>query len=91
MTREQIVKTLSGNTVQLKGAEAYGLVKADGKLKGLNTPRGGRTGEWRVSDNDVLCAKWYEVKGSTEECDVMPHLGASVVVAHPPKPVKPLI
>jgi pyruvate/2-oxoglutarate dehydrogenase complex dihydrolipoamide acyltransferase (E2) component len=44
---------------------------------GQKIPRGGQTGEWRVTDNDVLCAKWYEVEGATESCHVMRHLGKS--------------
>ena len=75
MSGEQVVATLSGNTVQLTDGEAYAFVEPDGSLKGLNIPSGGRTGEWRVSDKGVLCARWNEVEGRPENCDALRYLG----------------
>ena len=47
----------------------------DGKLTGLNTPKGGKKGNWRVSDNGVLCARWELAGDSKENCDAMRYLG----------------
>ncbi len=71
MTKEQIVATISDNTVKLATEESYALVGSDGSLKGLNIPSGATAGSWRVSDNDVLCARWDIAGGSEENCDVM--------------------
>ena len=58
MTKDQVVAILSENTIKLAEEESYALVRSDGSLKGLNIPNGGTTGSWRVSDNNVLCARW---------------------------------
>jgi hypothetical protein len=75
MTKDQVVATISGNTIKLTAEESYALVGSDGSLKGLNIPSGGTTGSWRVSDNDVLCARWDNVGSSQENCDVMRYKG----------------
>lgn len=75
MTSKQIVQTISGNTLKMEFLEAYALVGKDGKLKGLNTPKGGTKGIWRVSDNGVLCARWELAGDSKENCDVMRYGG----------------
>ncbi len=74
LTEKQIVDTLSGNTVKSADQEAYAFVAPDGALRGLNLPSGGKTGEWRVSSNGVLCAKWNEA-GGKENCDQLRYLG----------------
>ena len=75
MTKDQVVATLSGNTVKLAAEESYALVGNDGSLKGLNIPSGGKTGSWRVSDNNVLCARWDIAGGAEENCDVLRYQG----------------
>ncbi len=75
MTKDQVVATLSGNTVKLAAEESYALVGNDGSLKGLNIPSGGKTGSWRVSDNNVLCARWDIAGGGEENCDVLRYQG----------------
>ena len=75
MTRDQVVATLSDNTVKLAAEESYALVGSDGSLKGLNIPGGGKTGSWRVSDNNVLCARWDIAGGAEENCDVLRYQG----------------
>ncbi len=75
MTKDQVVATLSDNTVKLAAEESYALVGSDGSLKGLNIPSGGKTGSWRVSDNNVLCARWDIAGGGEENCDVLRYQG----------------
>ena len=75
LNTKQIVQTISGNTVKLADRESYALVGKDGKLTGLNTPKGGKKGNWRVSDNGVLCARWELAGDSKENCDAMRYLG----------------
>ncbi len=75
MTKDQIVATLSDNTVKLATEETYALVGSDGSLKGLNIPSGGTTGSWRVSDNNVLCARWDIAGGGEENCDFLRYQG----------------
>ena len=75
MTKEQVVATLSGNTVKLATEESYALVGSDGSLKGLNIPSGGKSGRWRASDNNVLCARRDIAGGAEENCDVLRYQG----------------
>jgi hypothetical protein len=75
MTKDQVVATLSDNTVKLAAEESYAFAGSDGSLKGLNIPNGGKTGSWRVSDNNVLCARWDVAGGGEENCDVLRYQG----------------
>ena len=75
LKQEQVVEILAGNTVQSEDQKSFAFVGKDGSLRGLNIASGGKTGEWRVSDNNVLCAKWNEAPGSPENCDVLRYVG----------------
>ncbi len=69
LASEQIEQTIAGNTMKAADQEAYAYVGRDGTLKGLNLPNGATAGQWRVSDNGVLCAAWNTPQGSKENCD----------------------
>jgi len=58
LSKQQIVKVLAGSTITGKDQKSFAFVGADGTLKGLNTPNGGTTGSWRITNNNLLCAKW---------------------------------
>ena len=78
LTKQQIEETVAGNTFKLADDEVYALVAKDGRLKGLNLPNGATDGSWRVSDNDVLCAKWDTPKGPIENCDTLGFFSAEI-------------
>jgi hypothetical protein len=75
MTKDQVVATMSDNTVKLVDQDSFALVGGDGSLRGLNVPSGGKKGTWRVSDNNVMCARWNLPGGGQENCDVLRYLG----------------
>lgn len=75
LSKAQIEQVLPGNTVKLAGEESFALVRKDGSLVGFNLPSGGKTGQWRLSDNGILCAKWNEGGKGKENCDQMHYLG----------------
>ncbi len=74
LTKKQIEATLGGNTVQAADQEMYAFVDKDGTLRGLNTPKG-TIGTWKVTDNDVLCAKWVQPTVQHEVCDLLSYTG----------------
>ena len=74
MVKKQIEATLGGNTVQAADQEMFAFVAKDGTLRGLNTPKG-TTGTWRVTDNNVLCAKWVQPTTQQEVCDSLRYTG----------------
>ena len=74
MAKKQIEATLAGNTVQAANEEMYAYVGKDGTLRGLNTPKG-TIGTWRVTDNNVLCAKWVQPTTQQEVCDSLRYTG----------------
>jgi hypothetical protein len=69
LTAQQVEQTIAGNTMKAADEEAYAYVAKDGTLKGLNIPNGATSGQWRVSDNGVLCAEWDTPQGGVENCD----------------------
>lgn len=75
LTATQISDVLTGNTVTDPDQTSFALVLADGSLRGRDTPNGGTVGDWRVSDNGVLCATWTDVQGGQENCDVVRFTG----------------
>ncbi len=74
MVKTQIESTLGGNTVKAADQEIFAYAAKDGTLRGLNTPKGS-TGTWRVTDNNVLCAKWVQPTGQQEVCDSLRYTG----------------
>lgn len=68
LTAEQTVEAVTGNTFQIPNEEMYAFADENGRLQGLNLPRGGRVGQWRIDPEGRLCARWNEVDNGAESC-----------------------
>ena len=71
MTAEELVDLTAGNTVQLEASDAFAYVDVDGTLRGMNTPKGGSVGRWRMREDHALCIWWSDIWVAREDCDVV--------------------
>jgi hypothetical protein len=80
MTREEIIKSHTGNTVvsELPMGTAYAYVQEGGVAKGLHPTYGKVKGEWAIDDDGVICVTWpLPNDNEVKNCSVTAALGGN--------------